>query len=79
MSEWKETPHHIEKTYSFEEYSEALSATVHIGILAERQNHHPEITTTYDKVTVKLTTHDENNTVTTKDWDLAAAIDEALE
>jgi len=43
--------------------------------MAERQNHHPTIINTYNRVRLELTTHDAGNTVTEKDRGLARAID----
>jgi 4a-hydroxytetrahydrobiopterin dehydratase len=38
-------------------------------------NHHPEWSNVYNKVSVKLTTHDAGNSVTEKDEMLAVALD----
>jgi len=56
-------------------FSEALSFLVKVGIEAEKLNHHPEIYNIYNKVTLKLTTHDAGNRVTEKDIVLARAIE----
>lgn len=56
-------------------FSEALSFLVKVGIEAEKLNHHPEIYNIYNKVTLKLTTHDAGNWVTEKDIVLARAIE----
>jgi len=48
-----------------------------VAIVAERMNHHPEWCNVYTKVTIRLTTHDANG-VTSKDIDLAKAIDTLL-
>ena len=56
-------------------FSEALSFLVKVGIEAEKLNHHPEIYNIYNKVTLKLTTHDAGNKVTQKDIVLARAIE----
>jgi len=56
-------------------FSEALSFLVKVGIEAEKLNHHPEIHNIYNKVTLKLTTHDAGNRVTEKDIVLARAIE----
>ena len=56
-------------------FSEALSFLVKVGIEAEKINHHPEIHNIYNKVTLKLTTHDDGNRVTEKDIVLARAIE----
>ncbi|PKP15860.1 MAG: 4a-hydroxytetrahydrobiopterin dehydratase, partial [Bacteroidetes bacterium HGW-Bacteroidetes-23] len=52
----------------------ALAFIVQIGIFAEKQNHHPEIKNVYNKVSLRLTTHDSDG-VTEKDIKLALAID----
>jgi 4a-hydroxytetrahydrobiopterin dehydratase len=46
---------------------------VQVGIVAEKQGHHPEIFNVYNKVNL-LTTHDAGG-LTTKDFDLATAIE----
>jgi 4a-hydroxytetrahydrobiopterin dehydratase len=56
-------------------FSEALSFLVKVGIEAEKLNHHPEIHNIYNKVSLKLTTHDAGNRVTEKDIVLARAIE----
>jgi 4a-hydroxytetrahydrobiopterin dehydratase len=56
-------------------FSEALSFLVKVGIEAEKLNHHPEIHNIYNKVTLKLTTHDAGNRVTEKDIVLARSIE----
>ncbi|KAK6461069.1 Phhb protein [Scheffersomyces coipomensis] len=43
---------------------------------ADELRHHPTIETTYNKIDIKLTTHDEENHVTELDLELAKAIEE---
>jgi 4a-hydroxytetrahydrobiopterin dehydratase len=64
----------IDKAYVFKNFSEALAFIVQIGCLSEKQNHHAEIWNVYNKVTLRLSTHDAGG-VTDKDIKLAAAID----
>ncbi|MEI6284479.1 MAG: 4a-hydroxytetrahydrobiopterin dehydratase [Opitutae bacterium] len=59
-------------------FSESLSFLVKVGIEAEKLNHHPEIHNIYNKVALKLTTHDAGNRVTEKDIVLARAIENLL-
>jgi 4a-hydroxytetrahydrobiopterin dehydratase len=42
-------------------------------------NHHPEWCNVYNKINVRLTTHDANNTVTDKDRKLADLMDGVFE
>ena len=60
------------------DFSEALSFLVKVGIEAEKLNHHPEIHNIYNKVTLKLCTHDAGNRVTEKDIVLARAIEKLI-
>jgi 4a-hydroxytetrahydrobiopterin dehydratase len=48
---------------------------VKASVEIEKLNHHPKWTNVYNKVHVWLTTHDEGNTITQKDRNLAQALD----
>jgi 4a-hydroxytetrahydrobiopterin dehydratase len=72
---WKEINNTIEKTFEFEDFTQAFAFMTRVAFLAEKQGHHPNWSNVYNKVTIQLTTHDAGNVVTQKDWDLAAAID----
>ena len=56
---------------------EALRKMQRIGDLAEGANHHPELTWVYDRLTLRLQTHDSGG-VTSLDLHLAACIDDVL-
>jgi 4a-hydroxytetrahydrobiopterin dehydratase len=43
-----------------------------VAVLAERRNHHPDIDIRWNRVTLKLTTH-ETGGLTDRDWDWAEA------
>lgn len=64
----------IEKKFVFKDFTEALGFIVKVGMQAEKMNHHPELFNVYNKVNIRLTTHDAKG-VTTKDFDLAKAIE----
>lgn len=74
LNDWKFINNSIQKEFEFKDFSKALAFIVQIGILAEKQNHHPEIKNVYNKVSLRLTTHDSDG-VTEKDVKLALAID----
>ena len=59
------------KTFTFESFREALGFMVRVGFEAEALNHHPEWTNVYNRVTVRLRTHDAGNRITAKDVALA--------
>lgn len=74
LDNWSFSKNGIEKKFEFENFIEALAFIVKMGVHAEKLNHHPEIHNVYNKVTVRLTTHDANG-ITKKDFDLAKKID----
>jgi 4a-hydroxytetrahydrobiopterin dehydratase len=73
LKDWHFKENAIEKNFKFKNFSDALAFIVQVGLLAEKANHHPEIFNVYNKVQLRLTTHDANG-VTEKDFDLANRI-----
>lgn len=49
--------HHLEKTYSFKNFRQALDFTNRIGEMSEEEGHHPEIVLAWGKVSVTIYTH----------------------
>jgi 4a-hydroxytetrahydrobiopterin dehydratase len=74
LNNWEFNNNGIEKDFKFKNFTEALGFIVQVGVNAEKSNHHPELFNVYNKVTIRLTTHDADG-VTEKDIDLAKAID----
>ena len=62
------------KTFKFGTFREALSFMVRVGFEAEAMDHHPDWTNVYNKVTIRLNTHDAGGKVTAKDVSLAKRI-----
>lgn len=65
----------IEKTYKFKDFKQGLIFTNRIGDLAESEGHHPEITLSWGRVKIKLTTYKIKG-LHENDFILAAKIDE---
>lgn len=63
----------IAATYTFGSHIDALTFVMRVTIHAQIKQHHPDITFTYGKVQVKLTTHDAGG-LTKKDIQLAKVI-----
>lgn len=59
------------KTFEFDSFREALSYMVRAGFEAEALNHHPDWTNVYNRLVVRLNTHDAGDQVTAKDLELA--------
>jgi 4a-hydroxytetrahydrobiopterin dehydratase len=74
LDDWYFNNDGIEKKFVFENFIQAMGFMVRIGILAEKQGHHPEIFNVYNKVNLRLSTHDAGG-LTKKDFALALAIE----
>lgn len=75
MNSWEERENKLHKTFEFKDFREAISWMVRASFEIERLNHHPEWSNVYNKVEVQLCTHDAGNKVTSKDHELAKALD----
>ena len=71
---WRETGEGLEAEFKFNDFVEAFAFMTKVASLAEEQQHHPEWSNVYNRVSIRLRTHDANNSVTEKDRRLAAAI-----
>lgn len=74
LKNWKFINNGLEKNFKFLDFTQGLGFIVQVRVMAEKENHHPELFNVYDKVTILLTTHDANG-VTEKDINLAKAIE----
>jgi 4a-hydroxytetrahydrobiopterin dehydratase len=75
---WKEENNKLYKKFVFKNFNEAFGFMTTVALMAEKADHHPTWTNTWNTVEIWLTTHDAGNTVTQKDKDLAAAIDSVI-
>jgi len=65
----------LKKTFTFGSFREAMSFMLRAGFDAEELNHHPDWTNVYNRVAIRLNTHDAGNKVTSKDVELARRIE----
>lgn len=72
---WTEEKNALLRSFRFRNFSEAFAFMTRVAMLAEKMEHHPEWTNVYNRVDIRLNTHDAGNTITEKDRLLAAAID----
>jgi 4a-hydroxytetrahydrobiopterin dehydratase len=68
---WKYKRDALAKEFKFGSFREAMSFMVRAGFEAEAMNHHPDWTNVYNRVAVRLNTHDAGGKVTAKDVELA--------
>ena len=69
--------HHLEKAYTFKDFTDALAFTNAVGAIAEREGHHPDIHLSWGRVGLEIWTHKIDG-LTESDFVLAAKADEAL-
>ena len=55
---WKVTGNKIQKIHKFRKYMDGMKFVNKLAELAEKEEHHPDITIIWTTVTVELTTHD---------------------
>ncbi len=67
----------ITRDFKFKNFSEAFGFMTRVALLAETANHHPEWSNVYNRVSIKLTTHDAGG-MSDKDVTLAEAIDKLV-
>jgi 4a-hydroxytetrahydrobiopterin dehydratase len=78
VPEWKAVDgHHINRTFTFPDFKQALDFVDRVGGIAEEQGHHPDIYLTWGKVDITLWTHTIDG-LTESDFIMAAKIDRAL-
>lgn len=76
---WKEEDDRLKATLQFKDFVEAFGFMTKVAIIAEKMNHHPTWSNTYNTVNIELCTHDEGDTVTAKDYELAKRIEQLIE
>lgn len=74
LSGWTYRDKGIEKSYQFSDFVAAFGFMTRAAMLAEKADHHPEWFNVYNKVNVRLSTHDAGG-LTDRDFDLAARFD----
>jgi 4a-hydroxytetrahydrobiopterin dehydratase len=63
------------REYEFADFVEAFGFMTRAALAAERMNHHPEWSNVYNRVTVRLTTHDAGG-ITDRDLKLAGTLND---
>jgi 4a-hydroxytetrahydrobiopterin dehydratase len=69
----------LQKTFTFDSFTEAMGFVTEMAFSCEKLNHHPELTNVYNRVFISLCTHDAGNRVTEKDLQLALEIEKLAE
>jgi 4a-hydroxytetrahydrobiopterin dehydratase len=72
---WEQSGDALAKSFQFGNFRDALSFMVRVGFEAEAMDHHPDWTNVYNRVAIRLNTHDAGGKVTEKDVALARKIE----
>lgn len=76
LPDWREVEGRdaIERTFVFRNFNQAFGFMTRVALVAEKIDHHPEWSNTYNRVTVVLSSHDAAG-LTDRDLRLARAMD----
>lgn len=75
MENWKEEDNKLKRSFKFKNFVEAFGFMARVALEAEKMEHHPEWSNTYNTVDIALQSHDAGNKITEKDYKLAKKID----
>jgi 4a-hydroxytetrahydrobiopterin dehydratase len=75
---WQEENNRLKNTFKFRDFTEAFAFMTKVALVAEKMDHHPTWTNTWNTVSIELSTHDAGNVITDKDRKLANAIDKLV-
>lgn len=74
---WDDVDGKLHREFTFANFSEAWAFMSRVALLAEKRDHHPDWSNSWNKVVIDLVSHDKGG-ITDRDRDLAAAIDKLL-
>ena len=74
---WSREGDEIVREVQLADFVAAMGLITQVGILAERMNHHPTLTNTWNRVRIALSTHDVDG-ISDYDMRLAAEINERI-
>ena len=65
----------LTKDFKFPDFISAWAFMSKVALLAEKMDHHPDWSNSWNKVSISLSTHSAGNKITAKDRKLAEEID----
>jgi 4a-hydroxytetrahydrobiopterin dehydratase len=72
---WEEKENALYKKFKFKNFSETFAFMTRIALEAEKMDHHPRWTNTYNELEIWLSSHDAGDKVTERDHKLSKKID----
>jgi 4a-hydroxytetrahydrobiopterin dehydratase len=76
MTGWQIEKGALQKQFNFKDFTGAFAFMTRVAPVAEKLGHHPDWTNVYNRVTVRLSTH-EAGALTDLDFQLASKMDDA--
>lgn len=74
LPEWEQEKKSIERTFEFDDFTQAIDFVNSVAEISEEEEHHPDIDVRYTKVRIALSTHSEGG-ITDLDFEVAEKID----
>jgi len=71
---WAVVEGKLHREFRFPDFKRAFAFMTSVALQADAMDHHPDWSNVYDRVIIRLTTHDASG-LTSKDFELAAAAD----
>jgi 4a-hydroxytetrahydrobiopterin dehydratase len=78
LKDWSLENNSLNREFKFKSFVEAFSFMTAIALVAEKLDHHPDWSNSYNKVSISLTNHEAKG-ITQLDFDLAKTIDRIFE
>jgi len=75
--DWVEVDGALQRQFDLPSFPDAIAFVNRIAELAEQENHHPDVTISYKRVTLRWTTHSAGG-ITDRDRELARRSDQLL-
>lgn len=78
LKDWSLEKNSLNRDFKFKTFVEAFSFMKAVALVAEKLDHHPDWSNSYNKVSISLTNHEAKG-ITQLDFDLAKTIDKIFE
>ena len=77
VPEWEVADGALRRELTFANFSEAFGFMTRVALVAEKMNHHPDWSNSWNKVTISISSHDAGG-LTEQCFELAAKVDQLL-
>ncbi|MBS0616760.1 MAG: 4a-hydroxytetrahydrobiopterin dehydratase [Spirochaetes bacterium] len=78
LPDWHVREGTLTKDFTFKNFGDAFGFMTRVAFIAEKMNHHPDWSNTYNRVSISLITHDKGG-LTKLDREFALAVEKLLQ